>query len=182
MERTRGGGVIHLGAVVFGALVLGACQDTVVTTGGTGVMPPPLVFDTAPEVTERLRVVVDRPGSMFIEHPPALVAGGDEAFAYRDSIQLDLGSDGRFVREIMVFHGIDRGDVVEMETHIVFDGNPAFARSDHGIVNFDAWKTKTVNTSARIVTIAIGCRVTGVNEKLNRLAARGHWGIWIVFE
>lgn len=173
---------IYLGVVVFGALAIGACQNTDITTGPTDKPPPPLVFDTAPEITEKLRVVVDRPGSMFIEHPPALIAGGDESFAYSDSIQLDLGSGGRFVREIFVFHGVDRGDVVEMETHIVFDGNPAFARSDHGIVNFDAWKAKVVNTRARIVTISVGCRVTGVNENLNRLAARAHWGIWVVLE
>ncbi len=166
-------------------LLVFSCQTTQVATGPT-MSPPPLVFDSPPLVTERLRVVIDRPGSLFIENPPALIAGGDETFVYRDSIQLDLGSgdsleDGRFLREILVFHGIDRGDVVEMDTHIVLDGNPAFARSDHGIVNFDAWKAKTVNTRARIVTISVACRVTGVNENLNRLAARSHWGIWLVF-
>lgn len=169
----------YLGVLVFGALTFYACQNTdVVTTRSTGVVPP-LVFDSAPEVTERLRVVVDRPDRMFIEHPPAMVAGGDESFVYRDRLVIDLG--GRLVTEVFSFHGIDTGDRVELDTNLALDGRVIFLRSDHGLSDFDAWVSKDVNVRGDLLTIAILCRVTGVNTNLNRLAARAHWGIWLLF-
>ena len=156
--------------VVVALLALSGCRDK----------DGPLTFDEPPVPGQRLHVVVDLPDRMFIEHPPVLVAGGDERFVYRDELVVRLG--GRRVREVFVFHGIDTGDVAEVDTELIIGGVPVFLRSDHGLSNFDAWVSKDVGVSGERLLARILCRVTGVNTRLNRLAARPHYGIWITFD
>jgi hypothetical protein len=150
---------------------------------GCAKSPEVFVYDVPPSRGSGLEIKVVQPDRIFIENPPQMVAGGSEAYIYEDTLKVSI--DGRVVREIYVFHGLDRGDIVEMDTHIYLDGVPVFMRSVHKEVwnSFDSWESKAVGRTGRTLSINIGCRVTGVNTSvLNRLAARPHWGIWIVFE
>ena len=142
----------------------------------------PLRFDDPPIPEQRLNVVVSETNRMFIEHPPLMVGGGDERFVYDDQIKVQIG--GRTVREVFVFHGLDRGDIVEMDTSIYIDNVAIFLRSEHkeDLAAFNSWQSQKVFVSGQTVRIAVSCRVTGVNTILNRLAARPHWGIWLTFE
>lgn len=149
---------------------------------GCGDNAGPTVFDEAPKPDQTLTIVVNEPDRMFIEHPPFIVAGGNEAFVYRDEITFLV--QGRRIREVFTFHGVDKGDEVEMDTNIFLDGVPVLLRSDHGLdEDNDAWgPPKDVDRRGQRVTISILCRVTGVNPLLNRLAARPHWGVWLTFD
>jgi len=150
-------------------------------TVGCGAISGPTTFDTKPPVHGSLSVVIDEPDRVFVERSPVLVAGGSEAFVYRDSITLLLGE--RIVREVFVFNGLDRGDIAEMGTAIYVDDVPIFLRSLHkeDLTTFDSWESKYVNASGSQLRIDILCRTTGVNVILNRLASRPHWGIWLYF-
>lgn len=141
----------------------------------------PLTFDMAPVSEHSLEVVVNDESRMFIEHPPIIVAGGSEDFVYRDRLEVALG--GRFIHEVFVFHGIDEGDRVEMDTELYLDEIPVYLRSGHGPKDDDdAWDQKHVDRAGQLLTVAVLCRVSGVNTVLNRVAARPHWGIWVTFE
>lgn len=154
----------------------GGCQDT------PTVPEPPLTYDTPPIPEQGLHVVVDEPDRMFIEQEPFIVAGGGAHFIYTDSIRLDLG--GRTVRQVFVFHGLDRGDLVEQDTEIYIDSVPVFLRSEHkeNTSAFDSWVSEDINLAGQTARVSVRCGVTGVNTIMNRFAARPHWGIWMTFE
>jgi hypothetical protein len=168
---------VDLKRVLFVILLLGlACND--ITNESNG----PLIFDTPPVADQKLHVIVSEPDRIFVEHPPVMVGGGGAEFIYRDTLVLEIG--GRTVREVFVFHGLDRGDIVEMDTNLALDGVPIFLRSEHkeDLNAFNSWTSKHVDVPGYVLRINIKCGVTGVNTILNRFAARSHWGIWITFE
>jgi len=151
-------------------LALSACNNA------TG----PLTFDEAPLPGQQLYIKLIESDRIFIEHPPVIVAGGDERFVYTDSFLVNLANKN--IHEVFVFHGIDTGDQVEMDTNLYVDGVPIYLRSGHGPKDDDdAWESKIINRSGNTLLIEVLCRVTGVNLNLNRLAARPHWGIWLAF-
>jgi hypothetical protein len=162
---------MRLFELVVASLVVVACSRT----------PPIKVYDSPPTSTESLKVVLDRPDRMFIEHLPIVVAGGDEAFVYRDAIMISIA--GRRLREVFIFNGLDRGDVAEVDTSVSVDGVPVFLRSMHkeDVFTFDSWESKRVNVVGQWLRIDILCRTTGPNERARHLASRPHWGIWLRF-
>lgn len=165
--------------------------------GNTGPSPPP----PPPPSTDGLRLKakhVDKPNRMaafFYEHPPKLVIGGSEELVLKDSIEVDLQQAYRIV-EVSTFHGLEQGDIVEMDTVIASaTGMPLYFRSHHKEVPvaFNSWDAKAIPCTfvARKVWLNVVCRVTAKNVTLpqeaidkhrdgNRLTANPHWGIWIL--
>jgi hypothetical protein len=131
------------------------------------------------------------------QHGPQPVIGGDESYVYRHQQTVGLNSpDSTNLRFIAwVFHGVDRGDVVEMDTELWHDGIgfPIVLRSPHKEVmsDYDAWKLyKNIYLPRTAsVTIKLVCRVNGkqMNEEHprrdhnNGLSARVEWGGWLYY-
>ena len=83
-----------------------------------------------------------------------------------------------------VFHGLDNGDVVEMDTFIYDGVYPLVLRGPHkeAKVEFDAWKYYAIDrTLSHDPLIVVGCGVTGVHLNTDRWTARAHWGIYLLW-
>lgn len=116
---------------------------------------------------------------------PQLVRGGSEDYVLRGNITFNRAG---FIRTISVFHGVDRGDIVEMDTEIRYGVDPLVLRSDHKEIldNFDAWGDSpyVINRAVRNISIALTCRVTGKqgdpdHPRYGSFTARPHWGILV---
>lgn len=161
--------------------------------GETQPPPPP---DPPPTET-KLRIVRDDEKEFVVERDPEVVKGGDEAFVLKETLT-HVFLKGRHILQVHCFHGLDRGDIVEMDTEIHIDGRTAYVRSMHkeAPANFDAWDTWESDggwNMDRALEITVVCRVNGKNETLdqeainkhresNRLTARPHFGIRFVFD
>lgn len=162
--------------------------------------PPPNGGEEPPPGPERpvLKLVaVNRDeeqglSTYFFEREPEVIAGGDEKNVLREHYELAFETEGE-IRGISSFHGLDSGDIVEMDTYVYSEkGIPLFARSDHKEVSshFDAWKVlePSVIVMGKRIDVDLLCRVNGQNRVLppeafdgarngNRLTARPHWGL-----
>lgn len=129
------------------------------------------------------------------ERAPIVVYGGDESRVLKEKGLFPLDGDRRIVG-FWTFHGLDRGDIVEMDTDIGSPaGFPLFLRGPHkeNVAAFDAWQWYAMPYTfvAGELWMSIICRVNGENRTLDdhaikvhrngdRLTARPHWGIWVI--
>ena len=146
---------------------------------GPGPSPPP------PPPPGSLRVVRNDEKELVIERDPEVVLGGDEANVLRDSTGIILPA-GRRLERLHVFHGLDRGDIVEMDTEIHANGKTLYVRSEHKetAAPFDAWETwdpTDYTEEVRSVEVHVLCRVNGRRPD-GKLQARPHWGIRAVWK
>lgn len=150
--------------------------------GGVGPPPPPPPLETG------FTIPRDDEKELAFTRDPEIVRGGSESFVLRDSIGKLV--PGRKLERIHVFHGLDRGDIVEMDTEVIANDKSLFLRSEHKETEapFDAWKTWDpidYDEEVRSVKISVLCRVNGENRyrpQGQRLSARPHWGIRIVWK
>ncbi len=155
--------------------------------GGTVTNPPPPPPPPPPPSPTSIQVVtthIDPENRSFatkLERAPEVVKGGSEAFVLRDKVTIELW---RKVDSLMmtIFHGVDRGDIVEMDTEIYANGIPVVLRSDHKETAgpFQAWTYHMTYMVCEKIDISVLCRVNGANQFSGTLAARPHWGIWLV--
>ena len=155
-------------------LLLVACHDN------TPVAPNPIL----PE-RPHWKVKEPNPQLTLVEAGPVVVYGGDEALVLRDSYFL-RGKRDKLLKEVWVFQGVDRGDIVEMNTFI-YDGSTPMVlvdRHKETISDESAYTKWEVNRKIKYdILIDIVCRVNGKNIFLkNRLAARPHWGVQFIWE
>lgn len=121
--------------------------------------------------------------SYKLERLPEVVEGGSESYVLRETFVLPVAG---IVKDISVFHGTDRGDIVEMDTEIYANpgGVPIFLRSDHkeALGQFDAWSHSgdVFPAYATSLIVNIVCRTNGPNYLTDELESRPHWGIWII--
>jgi hypothetical protein len=90
---------------------------------------------------------------------------------------------GRKLALLHVFHGLERGDLVEMDTEIHADGRTIYVRSDHALLGFDAWETwdpVDFDEEIRQLEVYVSCRVVGL-DALGRLQANAHFGVRFVW-
>lgn len=132
------------------------------------------------------------------EYGPIVVKGGSEDYVHRHQEVLDVRG---WVRGIWVFHGLDRGNIVEMDTeiHEVAQNITLVARSEHKetLDNFDAWKYYPVNDDAMGLRVTVVCRVNGQTGFIKPMSAnvfrteemiwlglqaRPHWGVRVVYD
>jgi hypothetical protein len=115
------------------------------------------------------------------------LAVGENRGVYRGRFNIDFDEE-RYVESITVFHGLDRGDIVEMDTLIYGPNNERLVmRSDHKEVmgNYDAFQKYQVQLNkVKQLYVHITLRVNGkqMNPEHPRhweVSARGHWGIEI---
>jgi hypothetical protein len=125
-----------------------------------------------------------------VDRLPTVVHGGSESLVLVDERTVELES---YISEIWVFHGLDRGDIVEMDTEILNEtGEPLVLRSMHKEVgaNFDAWTYYPIGERVKKLSFRFLCRVNGDNKLLsdgaivehrggNRHTARPHWGVTV---
>jgi hypothetical protein len=147
-----------------------------------GVVPGPPTPPPTQVTSFTVRRDDDR--ELVIERDPEVVKGGDESFVLRDSCKVDVKHGGRLKR-LHVFHGLDRGDTVEMDTEIHADGQTLYVRSEHkeGPSSFDAYETVEFGQDEELIqelVISAVCRVTGKRPD-GLLQARPHWGIRFVW-
>lgn len=128
-----------------------------------------------------------------VEDGPIVVQGGSEDYVYRNQLSIPVHG---YVTGVWVFHGLDRGNIVEMDTE-VFDPKDNVSlvlRSPHKewIGEFDAWQFYPVDGYyAEELKANLACRVTGHTlyiidsflKFLGRgpLSARPHWGIRVQY-
>lgn len=131
------------------------------------------------------------------EHGPVWVEGGSEDLVYRRQEVL-AGLRGRTILGVWVFHGLDRGNIVEMDTEVFDRGNDVslVLRSEHKetVGNFDAWAFYPMEytVSEKGIGVNLVCRVNGDWYHIKTesdtyfkpetmdwkgLKARPHWGI-----
>lgn len=120
---------------------------------------------------------------MFITHGPEIVYEGESNVHKWKSIAKFDGILG----EIWSFHGLDRGDVVEMDTEVWdHDRNrPLYLRSDHkeSLSHFDAWKNHVIQRLEHVdyVRISFLCRYNGPSAVQQlKTHVRPHWGVHLL--
>jgi hypothetical protein len=161
---------------------------------GVGDSPPPIpdppdvpdVPDVPPPVEPSAwRVPIDNENVTKIELGPIIVQGGSEALVYNNTYV--LGKQGKYLDGIWIFNGLDRGNVVEMDTE-VFDGaKPLALRSFHKeyLANFDSWVYYPVGRIIeKEVNVHVLNRTNGkdmIHDETG-LASRPHWGIYFNWE
>jgi hypothetical protein len=164
-----------------------AVEERIREITGVVVGPPPPPPPPDPPPVTGLRIVRNDEKELIIERDPEVVLGGDEANVLKDSIGVILPA-GRRLERLHVFHGLDRGDIVEMDTEIHANGKTLYVRSDHKETSapYDAWETwdppeNDLHEDMKNLEIHVVCRVNG--RRLDgKLQARPHWGIRVVFE
>jgi len=158
--------------------------------GGSQPPPPP-----PPPTTNKLRIARDDEKEFVVERDPETVKGGSEEFVLKETFTHKF-TEPMDLSRLHVFHGLDRGDIVEMDTEIHADGQTMYTRSMHKETpgNYDAWDTAEFDGwLIQDIEITVICRVNGKNETLdqqainehrggNRLTARPHFGIRLVWD
>ena len=138
---------------------------------------------------------------------PLLLEGGHERDAWPVALDGTPGSEAigpdsgvfrgryvirfdkkRFIEGVWLFHGLDRGDVVEMDTYLYgSNGERYLQRSDHKetMVAYPGWVYHEIMAHDTLMHVHLVLRVNGKqmnNEhpRFGELSARGHFGIDIV--
>jgi hypothetical protein len=116
---------------------------------------------------------------------PVLVQGGDEDLVFKRS-ETKRYPMGITVSGVWVFHGLDRGDIVEMDTEVVTgEGFQLVVRSDHKEVmgNYPGWTFYPADhVETDRLRIKLACRVNGTqanreHPRFGQLSARAHFGL-----
>jgi hypothetical protein len=118
---------------------------------------------------------------MFIEHGPIKVYEGEEKVYRWNNIVKFNG----YLAIIWSFQGLDRGDIVEMDTE-VWDHDlnfPLYLSSTHkeDLGNFDAWDHHYPVVNVDYVRISFLCRYNGPNAlNPSKGYVRPHWGVHLL--
>ncbi len=121
---------------------------------------------------------------------PVLVQGGDEAYVlHQKHVNALPGKVSVF--GIWVFHGLDRGDIVEMDTEVrTGNGFQIALRSDHKetMASFSSWtyyRVPYVDTSRLVTNLMLrvnGKQANAEHPRYGELTARGHFGLVVSYE
>lgn len=159
-------------------------EETIRSITGGGTEPPPPPPPSPPPSGARMKIRRSDDKELVVERDPEIVKGGSEEFVLRDF--LSIGVPSRKLERLHVFHGLDKGDIVEMDTEIHANGKTLYVRSEHKETSepFDAWETwdpADFSEYVQSLEIHLVCRVTGKNP-FGALIARPHWGIRFVWK
>lgn len=121
---------------------------------------------------------------VVFEDMPVLVEGGDEALVLRQ-LHIVKFKPALCVFGVWVFHGLDRGDIVEMDTEVSASGFQLAIRSDHKetMDSYPAWTYfEHPDIQVKRLRIALLLRVNGFqanaeHPRFDTLTARGHFGL-----
>ncbi len=87
----------------------------------------------------------------------------------------NIGRRGWRLEGVWVFHGRDQGDHAEHDTE-VYDGfRPLVLRSDHDMLNYQAWEYYPQGD--RIIRVGINVFILGRSNQPQGF--RPHWGIYL---
>ena len=126
---------------------------------------------------QRFNIDLNNGETVFIQRPPEVVHAGEynvlaDAFIFpRDGLKTLVS--------IWIFHGLDFGNLAEMDTFIYDGVYPLAMRGPHKetLVEFDAWKHYEVDRELRHdPLIVVGCRASRPE------AVRPHWGIYLLWQ
>ena len=125
---------------------------------------------------QRFNIDLNNGETVFIQRRPEVVRAGEhnvlgDAFVFpRDGLTTLVS--------IWIFHGLDSGNLAEMDTAIYDGVYPLALRSPHKetLVEFDAWKHYRVDRKlGHDPLIVVGCRAASPKS------VRPHWGIYLLW-
>lgn len=163
--------------------------------GGDGLPDEPDVPDPPPDEpdppptddpdTSSLELILRDAEIIKLECGPVTVRGGDENFVFRSQLEVPVNS---WISKAFIFQGLDRGDIVEMDTFILEGNRKLAGTSLHKEVmgNYEAQTVHLIEEEVESITIYVTLRVNGTGQNpehtgpdghYRKLLARGHWGI-----